>query len=307
MDKKIETTPVVENDTTLTSGNREVEKEDKKASRKKSTGHEILRFVLVGVLCTVIDFGLQYLLMWLFRDNLSTIGGGYLAWAVATTCSFIIASIVNFIFSRRYVFQNVDKNIKTNNMKTFWVYFGLGAGGWVIGLGLQELGVYLCNVIWDMNLALDITKISWGDLITVGGLAFWAFVIIFCIKTCVVMIYNYITRKKIIFKAPKGDKAASEAKGDEVYVVNLDEDKKPASESAKSGEKKPADKKSEEKKSEETNASSKPLTPEQLRQIVHEELRTYYGKGDLIITESEAKQIVEEELDQYLADHPKKK
>ena len=54
-----------------------------------------------------------------------------------------------------------------------------------------------------VKIAYDITKVSWADLFNEGGMVFWAFVIIFCVKTLITMIYNYLTRKLIIFKSPK--------------------------------------------------------------------------------------------------------
>jgi hypothetical protein len=50
---------------------------------------------------------------------------------------------------------------------------------------------------------LDVTQVSLATIFKGESVAFWAFVVIFCIKTLVTLIYNYITRKAFIFKAPK--------------------------------------------------------------------------------------------------------
>jgi putative flippase GtrA len=179
--------------------------DEKSEKKNKNQFSEIIRFALVGALCTVIDFGISFLFLKIFKSNLSTIPnwGGYLSFAISGTISFFVSSVVNFIFSRIYVFKNVDRNIKTNNQRTFWVFIALGVGGWLIGIGIQELGVYICNVAWNLDLSLDVTTVSFQTLFQTGGIAFWVFVAIFCIKTGVSLIYNYITRKLFIFKAPK--------------------------------------------------------------------------------------------------------
>lgn len=184
-------------------------KASKRAKRKKNGFLEILRFVVVGVICTLIDAGIFYVLMrfafpWLAEMGGENGWGGYAAWGISTTISFLCSAIVNFFFSRLWVYQNVDKKIKTNNAKTFWAYLGLAVLGWLIGLGVQELGVFLCNTYWpELNLTINFTKVSWSELWNEAGWSFWAFVIIFCAKTIITMIYNYTTRKLIIFKAPK--------------------------------------------------------------------------------------------------------
>lgn len=183
--------------------------EKKKAAlnekRKKNFFYEILRFVVTGFACTLIDFFCQLSFLKIFENNLSEIlpYGGYFSFAIAITVSFFVSSMVNFFLSRIWVFQDVDSSINTNNQKTFWFYVALGAGGWFIGLAIQEFGVYICNAAYSLNLSLDVTKATFSTLFQEGGLAFWAFVAIFIIKTCVTMVYNYLTRKILIFKAPK--------------------------------------------------------------------------------------------------------
>lgn len=251
---------------------------DKKKAHNKKLSWELLRFLITGIICTVIDFGVSYGLMFVFANNLSLIEGygNYLAFGIAATAGFVISCIVNYVLSRFFVFKNVSKDADTKSAKAFWIYFFLALGGWVIGLGLQELGVWICQLCWNMNLSLDITQVSWVDLWNEGGLAFWAFVVIFVIKTCVTLVYNYITRKTIIFKKPK--------EGEEEVIAPIE--------------------KEEEKETTYVAPEEKLVTAESLRQIVHEELLSYYGKGQLIIDEKEAREVVESELDKYWKTNP---
>ncbi|MCH3909671.1 MAG: GtrA family protein [Bacilli bacterium] len=179
-------------------------------AKKKSKSREILRFVVIGLLCTAVDFTVQLLLTkYAFGPLFKDVGswGNYASWGISVTIAFIISNIVNFIFSRTWVFQNVDKSVNTKSGKAWWSYFGLGAGGFLIGLGLQELGVWICDVAWGLNLSYDITVSPWGELLKAGDISLYAFLIIFCCKTLVTMVYNYETRKHLIFKAPKETKA----------------------------------------------------------------------------------------------------
>ena len=255
----------------------ETSKAAKKEANRKKISRELIRFLITGIVCTVIDFAISYVVVLLLSTNLSTMGdwGGYLSFAISVTCGFVISCLVNFLLSRFFVFKNVDKNIDTGKASVFWIYFFLALGGWLIGLGVQEAGAYLCNYLWSLNISLDISKVSWLDLFNEGGLAFWAFVVIFVIKTCVTLIYNYLTRKFIIFKAPKSEDDPL------VAVASSFEEARPLE-----------------------NPDDKPCTKESLQKIVHEELLSYYGKGQLIISEDEARWIIEDELDRYWKSHP---
>jgi putative flippase GtrA len=174
-------------------------------SSKKGQLYEIFRFIIVGGVATIVDFLCEFVTLKLFENNLSTQGswGGYVSFAVATVVGFAISTIVNYVFSALWVFQNVDEKAKTKSQKSVWLFTGLSAIGLLLGVGLQELGVWICKASFGLDLSLDITKVSFATLFQEGGIAFWAFVIIFCIKTAVTMVYNYITRKKLVFKAPE--------------------------------------------------------------------------------------------------------
>ncbi len=244
----------------------------------KKLSWELFRFLITGIVCTVIDFAVSYLLVFAFSSNLSTIAewGTYLSFAIAVTVGFVISCLVNYLLSRFFVFKNVDKNIDTGRAKVFWIYFFLAVGGWLIGLGIQEVGVYLSDTYWGLNIGLDISKVSWVDLFNEGGMAFWAFLIIFVIKTCVTLVYNYLTRKFIIFKAPKDEESEPI-----VAVENAAPVEQPVE-----------------------DPDSRVASRESLQKIIHEELLSYYGKSQLLITEKEARLLTEEELDKFWKSHP---
>lgn len=245
--------------------------DEKKTKKKKSLFREILRFCVTGVVCTLVDFGCQFGMLKVFENNLSQIGnwGFYVAFAIAITVGFIISTCVNFILSRLWVFQNVDKKVNTKSAKAFWTYFFLGFVGLCIGVGVQEGGVFLCNSVWSVGITYDITRVSWSELFNEGGIAFWCFVAVFCIKTIVTMIYNYLTRKFVIFKAPKKE---------EVHEIVVQEEKPvlPA----------PVEKKEE----------PKLVTASSFKKIFHEELDKTLGPGYHKMNKEKAWRMVNEEI-----------
>lgn len=274
----------------------------KKEKRKKNHFLEILRFIVTGIICTLIDAGLFYVLMKFVFNGLAEKGAtdgysGYVAWGIATTISFLVSCVVNFFISRLWVYQNVDKNINTKSAKSFWTYVGLSALGWLIGLGIQEAGVFTCNTIWpDINLSIDFVKVSWADLWNQAGLAFWAFVVIFVIKTCVTLVYNYLTRKFIIFKEPKKKKEEfGKVNSSDQLVVTVSDNKSQSIDSKNN-----------------PNASLQErkgniVTKSSFQKIFKEEIEKTYGTQQKRVNASDAVKIVREEIERYNNTHGRRK
>lgn len=252
----------------------------KKERHKKSRGFEILRFIIVGIICTIIDFAVQFSLMkWAFPALVAKgAWGEYLSWAISVTVAFLVANFVNFFFSRLWVYQNVDKNINTKSAKAFFFYLLLGVGGWLVGLALQEIGVLIVNLSWpELALSYDFTKVTIGELFQEGGLAFWAFFLIFVIKTCVTMVYNYLTRKFLIFKEPKKEVAPYEkpSAGASFVVTTKEVPAEPVVE--------------------------KPhyTTKESFKKILHEETSHFFSESQQKVYDTDARRLVREELSKF--------
>ena len=116
---------------------------------------QLWRFGIVGVVCTLIDFGVLTFLK-------EVLGVHYLA---ANAVSFTVSVIANYILSMRYVFHG-KKNV--SRVREFLIFVVLSA----LGLLLNQL-------------------IMWG---TVDGLKI-NYVAAKVIATALVMIYNFVTRK----------------------------------------------------------------------------------------------------------------
>lgn len=176
-----------------------------KQQKDKNIWLEIIRFVLTGGICTLIDFFCTFAMMRWILPSLAQ-SHEYIAWAIATLFGFVVSTIVNFILSRVFVFKNTNVNTKTFGY--FMFYAGLSVVGFLIGLGIQELGVFIVQATTSIAIGYDITKVSFVELFQEGGLSFWLFAIIFVIKTLIVLVWNYLSRKFFIFRAPKIEEKA---------------------------------------------------------------------------------------------------
>lgn len=168
------------------------------AERKKQLFHEILRFLVVGVVATIFDFGAKTLVAYL----LPTVESGFnsfLHFTIPLICGFIVGVIVNYLLSIIWVFQNVENKEKTKSQKSFWLFVLLGFVGMLIGLGIFYAFRYTILACTNWTFDIDVGK----NTINFTSPQFYAYFGVFCFQTLIVLAYNYITRKKFIFKEKK--------------------------------------------------------------------------------------------------------
>jgi len=153
---------------------------------------EIIRFLIVGGLATIIDFLAMGITLYAFNPNLYPhfynvwIGGGNpttLATIIGTAIGFIAGLLFNYIFSIIFVFQEKGNS---RSAKGFVLFTLLSLGGLLIHI----IGMYI-----GYNLL---------------GINEWILKILF---TLVVLAYNYITRKLIIFTTAKQSTVLKEMEG----------------------------------------------------------------------------------------------
>ncbi len=125
---------------------------------KQDLGKLIIQFIkfgIVGFIAFLIDYGTFLLLTYVFGVN----------YLIASTISFVVSVIFNYLASMRYVFKGREDQTKTQQ---FIIFFVLS----VIGLGINQLILWLCVDI--------ITIPAWfGKLVA----------------TAIVMVFNFVTRK----------------------------------------------------------------------------------------------------------------
>jgi len=150
---------------------------------KHKTLSEILRFLIVGGLATVIDFFVMGLVLYIFNPSLypnfidvfigNDIEPSVVAAVVGTGAGFVISLIFNYIFSIIFVYKDKGRSKTTLGFVLFAV---LSA----VGLLIHLVGMWLGFNILGIN--------EW---------------IVKIILTLVVLVYNYLTRKFFIFRKDK--------------------------------------------------------------------------------------------------------
>lgn len=146
----------------------------------KQNTKEIFRFLVTGCIATLIDFVVMSMFIYLtssflFNSFLDVFLHGkqlaptYIV-VIGTGLGFVISLIFNYILSCCFVFKN---NEKAKTKKGFALFTLLS----LVGLSIHLLGMYIGYDLLGVN--------EW---------------IIKIILTFVVLFFNYITRKKLIFK-----------------------------------------------------------------------------------------------------------
>ena len=129
---------------------------------------EFLRYLLVGGTAFLFDYGLFFLTKTLVFNALGNTGV-YLA----TAAGFITGLAVNYILSITFVFKSAKEQNKGKTVGAFLLFAVIG----VIGLLLSEGGMYLF---------FDLAGIH--------------FMLAKIIVTGIVLLWNYIARKLLIFQ-----------------------------------------------------------------------------------------------------------
>ena len=138
----------------------------------KKLVEQIIKFGLVGVLCTLIDFACY--------TGCNVIGIPYL---ISGIIGFTVSVIFNYILSMKYVFERRED---ISRRREFVVFVILS----VIGLTLNEFLLYVCVDLIYMQMAW-LQEMFNRDI---------AEIVAKICATVVVMIYNFVSRKLILEK-----------------------------------------------------------------------------------------------------------
>lgn len=140
---------------------------------------QIMKFGVVGVVCFLIDFVITMVVSTLLRSGAGMDTGT--AALIGAFFGFTISVIINYLLSMKYVFTRKED---MDRRKEFVIFTILS----LIGLGIHEVIIMVCiDVIYENWMWLN----SWlsPTLATAGGKIF---------ATGIVMVYNFITRKKFL-------------------------------------------------------------------------------------------------------------
>ena len=143
--------------------------------QKKSRAAEIIRFALTGGVCFVVELAVLILLKGKFGvDTL-----------IATPIAFLISVILNYLLCVVWVFRGA-KNRGAGAKAGFLITS-------LIGLGLNEA----LMLLFRMLLGED------AVILTLGTRVVNMYVLNKCIATLVVMIWNYFSKRAVLYRRVK--------------------------------------------------------------------------------------------------------
>lgn len=145
---------------------------------------QMLKFGLVGVICFFIDYVIGLITLnvvmaiGVFGEDSFSVGS-----QIGSALGFTVSVTVNYILSFKFVFERKED---MNRKAEFVVFIILS----VVGLGLNQVIVWICTVpIYN--------QVAWIQKYLGYNLVYTAAKVI---ATAIVMVYNFITRKRFLEK-----------------------------------------------------------------------------------------------------------
>ena len=171
--------------------------------KKTNRGLELIRFLICGAVAALFDYLACQLMVLALHNALNEV------WTtvISTAIGFIVGVTVNYLISTFWVYQNVDKSIQTKSKKFIALFVALSLAGLFLSIGAMLLCNLVVMAIWGAE--NNIVNLSVMELIKTDGIKFltkfifWAYFFSFCVKTIVGFVFNYFTRKFILYKEPK--------------------------------------------------------------------------------------------------------
>ncbi len=179
-----------------------------KKTRDTNIWLELIRFVIIGGYATLLDMAVEGWITSMLSPK--TAGAGHVAaffWMfLISVAGFILATPANWSLSSVWGFRNVDtesektaKSYKGLLKFIFWSFLAL-----VLGAFIQFIGYMTCIEWSGWNIDI-LGGFSFEKMFGNTGslLVFWAWLVVFVIRTIVTLTFNYLSRKLFIYKAPK--------------------------------------------------------------------------------------------------------
>ncbi len=182
-----------------------------KKTRDTNIWLELIRFVIIGGYATLLDMAVEGWITSMLSTK--TAGAGHVAaffWMfLISVAGFVLATPANWSLSSVWGFRNVDAESEKTAKSyqgllkfVFWSFLAL-----VLGAFIQFIGYMICIEWSGWNLDI-LGGFSFAKMFGEGGslLVFWAWLVVFVIRTVVTLTFNYLTRKLFIYKVPKETK-----------------------------------------------------------------------------------------------------
>ena len=143
--------------------------------QKRSRTAEVIRFALTGGVCFLVELGVLILLKG--RFGIDTL--------IATPIAFLISVVLNYLLCVVWVFRG-EKNRGAGAKAGFLITS-------LIGLGLNELLMLLFRVMLGED----------AVILTLGSRTFNMYVLNKCLATLIVMIWNYFSKRAVLYRKGK--------------------------------------------------------------------------------------------------------
>lgn len=165
-----------------------------KKQKSISLSSELVRFLITGLICAVADFLVTSLFLMILKGALRPVQS-----ALSLLAGFLVGVILNYLLSTYWVFRGKQKENVTKSAKFIVLFVVFSAVAYGLSYGTYEL----CRIFFDAFLQADINSIGIDYLLRFtfwGNYVFWLFVLAFFLKTLIGLVWNYFTRKNILYK-----------------------------------------------------------------------------------------------------------
>jgi len=161
---------------------------------KRENTWELIKFLITGVICAAADFLTTSLFLRICSGLPVTAQS-----AISLLAGFMVGVILNYILSTYWVFRGKQDSKVTKSARFIILFIIFSAIAYGLSYGTYELCRLLFNHtahvnINDANINYILQFTFWGDVL------FWLFASAFVLKTLVGLIWNYFTRKYILYK-----------------------------------------------------------------------------------------------------------
>ena len=161
---------------------------------KKQNTWELIKFLITGAVCAIADFLTTSLFLKITEGLPNTAQS-----AISLLAGFIVGVILNYILSTFWVFKGAQDRNVTKSVRFIILFVIFSAIAYGLSYGTYEL----CRVIFQNTANVNINDATikyilqftfWGDAL------FWLYFLAFFLKTLVGLIWNYFTRKFILYR-----------------------------------------------------------------------------------------------------------
>ena len=171
---------------------------------KKENLWELIKFLVTGVVCALADF-LTTSLFLKICSGLPTTAQS----AISLLAGFLVGVTLNYILSTFWVFKGKQDRSVTKSKLFILLFVIFSAIAYALSYVTYEISrIVIANSsgynINDANINYILQFTFWGDAL------FWLFFLAFFLKTLVGLIWNYFTRKFILYKRKEKSKQEEE-------------------------------------------------------------------------------------------------